>query len=218
MNYKVGQVISTDHRNLEHTLKVWKDTLVPAIFKVAEEFNNLSTGTFNQEVYDLVVANKLSDIEAQYADRIRAEADKLKVKALLKPLADPMVIAAGFQEFRKAVIQFLNLLGQPAPIGITMKIFPEDCTIVKGEPVLNENSIVQRFELTIENETQIEYLTFLEHLKVSFDSVKTFVSSNLPDRNGLLIVGDEYTHNKALTVPGEDGQLQIDLYSIELFK
>ena len=169
-------------------LTAWERILLPAINKIADTYNALLLGDFNQEVYEEILKSGSDVIEKRYETAIALDLKLIgeSYKSLASILTKPTKDTEPKINFREACKLFVaakqnlesNILNNYSKIDLN------DCKIVDGRATISRESIKSKFVTTIDtNEREEFYILLLKSIE-SHNNLRLFTDKYKENNHG----------------------------------
>lgn len=180
-NY-IGKVIHTDTLRRNYVVNIWERTLIPLITKLADSYNNLGIGSFNQAIYKDMMETGIANVEKKYSKAVSKDIEKLGVKTLAATLTGPDKIKEDLRPISKVIDDIKREAQYESSKGILQDasdfIFFDDCEIIEGCLSLKKDQLNNRFEVVVENEKENQFYNLLLDLVESHNKLREFVDEN----------------------------------------
>ncbi len=222
----IGKKIHVYVEDIDQVLTRLKNKVIPAVEKLASSYRELGIGKFNQDVYNNVMSGKDHEILKQYDELIERELSRVRDgrrtsggSYILDSIARkslPRIIEENKTLFKSAA-KDLRESFEPASI-LAKAPKSTDIIISEEQPVIDADSISERYTVYIKNDSEATFFVLLENLSEAYNKVREFINKNHTKSTGTFEADYEiiwprtdtrFTANYFL-LESDEGFLQID--------
>lgn len=173
----IGLEVDCSEVLFRETVKTWQRSIIPAIEKVATEFEQLQIGHFSNKIYTAVIESGIGKVKALYTDHLQTQIKKSKTEFLSQ------TVLAGIPEQIKpldiAIKALQEAFKQPHALGIGVLYHlyfePNDIQIIDSLPVLQVEQVRNRYCTYIETEAEAEGYELMMAVKEATDQFAAFL-------------------------------------------
>lgn len=221
MENEIGSILKTYQNEYDRDLGYWNSRIIPSINRLADAYNALQLPElFDQNVFNDLRNNQLKNVKASYEKMIEGHSAQFKsqvftslvkdnVNIELQPLKDAL---------NKVLAEELNANVYTSSIG---SLSLNDCFIVNGKATVNSDKALLRYQIRIEDETQLVLLQHLQRITSAFNETKDYLKDagvNL-SRYQTKIIADEIDPGYSLNflIVDNDSNLSLRPEAIQAF-
>ncbi len=170
----IGTVIEVNKAEIKRETDAWEKSLFPYLREVADFFNSMEAGPFDDNILKLLLSNSVKEIEGIVFNCNKKGVKNSVlidvVKQYTKEKIDQLL-----QKWTSLLREFERLsTGSIAGVGLTW----QNVSVVDGEPYLNKEAIEKKHTISIETDKQLELYKLLKGVKEAYNELSNFCSEH----------------------------------------